>query len=330
MPDSSKLNTIHDDAIIFDGLIVSNWSEAVFRDMRRGGLTGANCTCSVWEGFRDTMLNIGQWNGWFRDHAELIVKARSVADIRQAKRDGRTAIVLGFQNTSAFEDRLDFIPIFKELGVGIVQMTYNTQNLVGSGCYESTDGGLSDFGHEVVGEMNRVGMLCDLSHVGAQTSRDVIEASTKPVAYSHCLPKGLKDHPRNKTDDELRFIAERGGFIGVTMFPPFLRRGNEAAISDYIEAIAYIINIAGEDAVGIGTDFTQGHGDDFMRWITQDKGYARQLTEFGPVKFPDGLGAIGDMANLTKGMADAGWRESRIHKILGENWLALLETAWDV
>ena len=176
--------------------------------------------------------------------------------------------------------------------------------------------------------MNRVGMLCDLSHVGSKTSRDVIEASAKPVAFSHCLPKGLKDHPRNKTDDELRFIAERGGFIGVTMFPPFLARGIEAGIADYIEAIEYIINIAGEDAVGIGTDFTQGYGDEFMRWITHDKGYARQLTEFGPVKFPDGLGAIGDMPNLSQGMQAAGWPADRIRKIMGENWLRLLEIAW--
>ena len=318
----------HDDAVIFDGLIVSNWGEAVFRDMRRGGLTGANCTCSVWEGFRDTMLNIGQWNRWFAEYGDLIVKARTTADIHQAKRNGKTAIVLGFQNTSAFEDRLEFVQVFKDAGVGIVQMTYNTQNLVGSGCYESTDGGLSDFGHEVVAEMNRVGMLCDLSHVGSKTSRDVIEASAKPVAFSHCLPKGLKDHPRNKTDDELRFIAERGGFIGVTMFPPFLARGIEAGIADYIEAIEYIINIAGEGAVGIGTDFTQGYGDEFMRWITHDKGYARQLTEFGPVKFPDGLGAIGDMPNLSQGMQAAGWPADRIRKIMGENWLRLLEIAW--
>jgi len=114
----------------------------------------------------DAMVKIGHWNHWFEVHGDLIVKARSVADIRQAKVDGRTAIVLGFQNTSAFEDRLEFIRIFKDAGVGIAQMTYNTQNLVGSGCYETTDGGLSDFGHNVVGEMNRVGMLCDLSHVG--------------------------------------------------------------------------------------------------------------------------------------------------------------------
>ena len=319
---------LHQDAVVFDGLIVANWSREVFEDMRRGGLTAANCTCSVWEGFHDTMANIGQWNRWFGDHGDLIFKARTTADIRTAKEQGKTAVVLGFQNTSAFEDRLDFIEIFKDAGVGIVQVTYNTQNLIGSGCYETTDSGLSDFGREVVAEMNRVGMLCDLSHVGSATSRDVIEVSTKPVAYSHCLPSGLKDHARNKSDDELCFIADRGGFIGVTMFTPFLKRGAEASIDDYIEAMDYVVNLAGEDCVGIGTDFTQGHGEPFFNWITHDKGYARKLTEFGEIKSPDGFSTIGDFPNLTLAMERAGWTETRIRKVLGLNWLRLLEEVW--
>lgn len=319
---------LHQDAVVFDGLIVANWSREVFEDMRRGGLTAANCTCSVWEGFHDTMANIGQWNRWFGDHGDLIFKARTTADIRTAKEQGKTAVVLGFQNTSAFEDRLDFIEIFKDAGVGIVQVTYNTQNLIGSGCYETTDSGLSDFGREVVAEMNRVGMLCDLSHVGSATSRDVIEVSTKPVAYSHCLPSGLKDHARNKSDDELCFIADRGGFIGVTMFTPFLKRGTEASIDDYIEAMDYVVNLAGEDCVGIGTDFTQGHGEPFFSWITHDKGYARKLTEFGEIKSPDGFSTIGDFPNLTLAMERAGWTETRIRKVLGLNWLRLLDEVW--
>jgi len=322
------VSDLHKDAVVFDGLIVSNWSREVFEDMRRGGLTAANCTCSVWEGFHDTMANIGQWNRWFREHGDLILKARTTTDIRDAKEQDKTAVVMGFQNTSAFEDRLDFIEIFKDAGIGVVQMTYNTQNLVGSGCYESTDSGLSDFGHQVVAEMNRVGMLCDLSHVGSVTSRNVIEASQKPVAYTHCLPTGLKDHPRNKTDEDLRFIANHGGFIGVTMFTPFLKHGGDSTVDDYIEAFDYIINIAGEDRVGIGTDFTQGHGDPFFKWITQDKGYARTLTEFGEINFPDGFSTIGDFPNLTTAMERAGWNETRIRKILGLNWLQLLDEVW--
>ena len=242
---------LHEEAIVFDGLIVANWSRAVFEDMRRGGVTAANCTCSIWEEFQPTIDNIAQWKRWFVDHDDVLLQVRTTADIARAKRAGKTGIVLGFQNTSAFEDQLGYVQIFKELGGGIVQMTYNTQNLVGAGCYETTDPGLSDFGREVVAEMNRVGILCDLSHVGPQTSEDTIRTSDQPVCYSHCLPSGLKEHPRNKSDAQLKFIADHGGFIGVTMFPAFLRAGTAATVDDYVEAIDYVIDIAGEDCIGV-------------------------------------------------------------------------------
>ncbi len=319
---------LHRDAIVIDGLVVSNWSREVFEAMRDGGLTAANCTCSIWENFRDTCLNLARWDRWVDAHRDLILKVRTTDDIRTAKQTGRVGVILGFQNTSGFDDQLDAVGFFKQAGVGIVQMTYNTQNLVGSGCYESTDGGLSDFGREVVAEMNRVGVLCDLSHVGANTSRDVILASRKPVAYSHCLPSGLKQHPRNKSDDELRFIAEHGGFIGVTMFPPFLKRGTAAGVHDVVEAIDYVIDLAGEDTVGIGTDFTQGHGAGFFDWITHDKGHARKLTDFGEITFPEGFATLAEYPNLTAAMADAGWPETKIRKILGLNWLRLLDEVW--
>jgi membrane dipeptidase len=314
--------------IIFDGLIVSKWGPEVFQDMRRGSLTAANCTCCVWEKFTDTMRNIAQWNGWFRAHPDLIVKARSVADIRQARQDNRTAIVLGFQNASAFEDQLGFIELFKEVGVGIAQLAYNTQNLVGSGCYESRDGGLSDFGHDVLAEMNRVGMMCDLSHVGPVTSEEVVRVSRKPVCYSHCLPAALKPHPRNKSNAQLRFIAEHGGFVGVTMFPPFLPRGPASTVDDYVAAISYVVDLIGEDQVGIGTDFTQGHGPRFFDWITHDKGDGRKLTEFGEIINPEGFRTIGEYPNLVRAMERAGWKIGRIEKIVGENWLRVFTEVW--
>ncbi|MCZ6646471.1 MAG: dipeptidase [SAR324 cluster bacterium] len=321
-------SNLHDEIIVFDGLIVSNWSRAVFEDMRRGGVTAANCTCSVWEGFRATMENIAAWQRWFVEHEDLLCQVRGTGDIRRAKENGRTGIVLGFQNVSAFEDQLGYVALFKQLGVGIVQMAYNTQNLVGTGCYESRDGGLSDFGREIVAEMNRVGIMCDLSHVGPVTSQDVIEASAKPVCYSHCLPSGLKAHPRNKSDAQLQDIAERGGFIGVTMFPPFLKQGTAATVSNYVEAIDYVINIAGEDCVGIGTDFTQDHGAQFFQWLTHDKGYARELTKFGEIINPEGLRTLGEFPNLTAAMEGAGWAESKIRKVMGENWLRVLADVW--
>src|SRR3954447_10374632 len=118
-------------------------------------------------------------------------------------------------------------------------MAYNTQNLVGTGCYESKDAGLSDFGHEVVAEMNRLGILCDLSHVGSRTSEDVILASKQPVAYSHCLPAGLKAHPRNKSDEQLRFIVDHGGFAGPsTMSSTFAARAMSVPVPTSRKAMA--------------------------------------------------------------------------------------------
>jgi membrane dipeptidase len=322
------MNELHRDLVVFDGLIVSNWSRPVFEDMRRGGVAAANCTVSVWEGFQATMDNVARFKRWFREHDDLIVQARSVEDVRRAKRDGRTAIVLGFQNVAAFEGELGYVQLFKEQGVGIAQLTYNTQNFVGSGCYETRDGGLSDFGHDVVAEMNRVGMMVDLSHVGAKTSDDAIRASTKPVCYSHCCPAALKAHPRNKSDEQLRFIVERGGFVGVTMFPPFLKNGPRSTVDDYVATIDYVVNLVGEDAVGVGTDFTQGHPDEFFRWITHDKGTGRKLTEFGEISNPEGLRTIGEFPNLTAAMQRAGWLEGKIRKVMGENWLRVLGEVW--
>lgn len=319
---------LHRELTVVDGLVVANFGRAIFEDMRRGGLTSANCTCSIWEGFRATMDNVARWKRWFREHNDLITQVTTSADIARAKREGKTGIILGWQNLTGIEDQIGYLQLFKELGVGIMQIAYNTQNLVGTGCYESRDGGLSDFGHEVIAEMNRLGILCDLSHVGAKTSEDVIKASKKPVAYTHCLPGALKAHPRNKSDEQLRFIVERGGFVGVTMFPPFLRRGTESTVDDYVEAIEYVIKLCGEDQVGFGTDFTQGYDRKFFEWITHDKGYARKLTEFGEIVNPAGIREIKDYPNLTAAMQKRGWKESRIRKVMGENWVRLLKDVW--
>jgi len=170
--------------------------------------------------------------------------------------------------------------------------------------------------------------MCDLSHVGETTSKEVIEVSEKPVCYSHCLPSGLKEHPRNKSDAELKFIADRGGFVGVTMFTPFLRAGIDATVDDYVEAIEYVMNIVGEDAIGIGTDFTQGHGQDFFEWLTHDKGYARRLTRFGKIINPEGIRTIGEFPNLTEALLRRGFSESQVRKIMGDNWVRVLKDVW--
>jgi membrane dipeptidase len=319
---------LHAKSIVIDGLIISDFNRAVFEDMRKGGLTAANCTCCVWENFTETMRNVMRWKKLLRENSDLITQVYTTADIERAKAEGKTGIILGWQNVTGIEDQLGYLELFKELGINIVQMAYNTQNLVGTGCYESKDGGLSDFGREVVAEMNRLGIMCDLSHVGAKTSEDVILASKKPVTYSHCLPSGLKAHPRNKSDEQLKFIVDHGGFVGVTMFPPFLKKGTSATVDDFIEAIEYVIGICGEDSVGIGTDFTQGYGREFFDWITLDKGYARRLTDFGDIVNPEGIRTIGEWPNITSAMERRGWKASRIEHVIGRNWLNTLKEVW--
>jgi membrane dipeptidase len=321
-------SALHRSAIVFDGLVVSNWSRAVFEDMRKGGITAANCTVSVWENFTESMKNVARFQRYFAEHGDILMPVRTTADIHRAKTEGKVGIVLGWQNTSGIEDQLPYLGLFKELGVGIMQLTYNTQNWVGTGCYESRDGGLSDFGREVVDEMNRLGILVDLSHVGLRTSEEAIRHSRQPVAFSHCCPLALKNHPRNKPDAILKLIAEKGGFVGVTMFPAFLKNGNNSTLDDYVETIEYVIGLAGEDAVGIGTDYTQGYGKDFFDWITLDKGYARRLTEFKEVVNPADFRTLGEWPNLTATMERRGWKEARIRKVLGENWVRLLRTVW--
>ena len=321
---------IHDDALVIDGLIISNWSRRVFEDMRRGGITAANCTCSVWEGFHQSMVNIAQWKGWFEEHADIITQVHQKGDIERAKAEGKVGIILGWQNTSGIEDQLLFLRVFCDLGVRVMQLTYNTQNFVGSGCMEGRDSGLSDFGREVIDEMNRCGILIDLSHVGSKTSEQAIRHSKKPVAYTHCAPNTLMAHPRNKTDDEFRLIAEHGGFVGVTTYPPFLSPDAASTLDDAVAAIEHVINIVGEDSVGIGTDFTQDQSADWFNWLSHDKGYGRRIFKrtWDVAPFPKELRSLADFPNVTAAMARRGWNAGRIRKVLGENWLRLLNEVW--
>lgn len=321
-------DTLHDRIDVVDGLIVSKWHRPVFEAMHRGGITAANCTCCIWEGFPETMKAVADFKSWIRTHSDILLQVFDTRDIKRAKQEGKVGVVLGWQNSTGFGDYLPLVQVYKELGLGIVQLTYNTTNSVGSGCYETTDTGLTDFGRELVHELNRSGILIDLSHVGAQTSRDAILESNEPVAYSHCLPTKVKEHPRNKSDEELRFIADAGGFVGVTMFPPFLPRGNDSTIDDYVDAMEHVVNVVGEEQTGIGTDFTQDHGPDFFDYITRDKGSARSLTTFGDIAALKGLESIEKMPNLTRTLEERGWSEERIEKVMGRNWIKLLERVW--
>ena len=328
MHDRSR--AVHDAAIIIDALQISSWGEAVFRNMRRGGLTAVNCTVSVLENFRQTIANIIEWDRVFNEYSNLIMPVRSSADIQAAKKAGKTGIIFGFQNTTAIEEDIGLLSIFHTLGVRLIQLTYMEANLVGQGCLERIDAGLTHFGLEVIDEMNRLGILIDLSHVGYRTTMDAIEASAKPVAFTHANPQSLCSHARNKPDDAIKALAKKGGVIGETMFPPFLTSVNDSTIEDFMDVIEYLVEMVGIDHVAIGTDFTEGQPREFFDWLLSGKskqGPAMAL-DF-PIQNPQGIQNSADFPNLTDALLTRGYTESEAGKILGENMVRLFKDVWN-
>ncbi|GLQ11905.1 hypothetical protein GCM10007913_38370 [Devosia yakushimensis] len=327
-----QAQSLHDRSIIVDGLQTSLWGRPIFEEMRAGGLTAVNVSTVLWENFREGIDYVSQWKHFLREHADILRPVRSVADIHAAKAENKTGIIIGWQNTSPLEDKLDYVEIFKDLGVGIMQLTYNTQNYSGAGYLEENDSGLTGFGREVLDEMGRVGVLCDLSHVGDKTSADAIAYAKGPVCISHVLPRALHNVKRNKPDHLFEACAEKGGLVGISLFAPGLAAGNDATVEDVLDAMEHVINLIGEDHVGIGTDFSldRPRPSDWLLWANRDKGTARTLTEFGSVKInkPEGIRRMTDMPNLTARMLARGWSETTIAKLLGGNWLRVLDAAW--
>ena len=316
------------DPFVFDGLVVAKWGPDIFHALRAGRVSAINATCALWENARQTMDNVARWIRWFDEFSDLIVPVRQVSDLELARSTNRTGVVLGFQNLSPIEDQLNYLGLYKALGVGVMQLCYNTTNLIGSGSYETHDSGLSDFGREVVAEMNRVGVAIDLSHVGEKTADDAIAASTVPVVMSHVLPKELKAHPRNKSWAQLKAVVDRGGLVSVTMFPAFLPKGPASTVDDYAAAIDLVVAHCGEDNVGFGTDFTDGQPPEFFEWLMRDKGYARTLTDFGSVKNPTGIETIQETSNLIAALERRRWTSARIDKVIGRNWIEYLSSVW--
>ena len=323
---------IYADSVVFDGLNVSNWSSPeVYRSLDAGQVTGINATVAIWEGFAQTMDNIAAWVHRFETRSDTLAQATTAADILAAKEMGKTGVVLGWQNSSPIGNDLDRLALFHALGVRIVQITYNERNLVGNGCYERTDDGLSMFGQDLVREMNRLGMLVDLSHVGDRTTLEAAELSDAPVSCTHANARGFYDHPRNKTDDALRLIAQNGGVIGANAFPPFLRNGFQSTLSDYADAIDDLVERVGIDHVGIGTDYTQAQPKAFFDWIFSQQGTKRrEVSESYPENLlhPAGMETPDSLSGVSRELSRRGYADADIAKILGGNWLRLFARVW--
>jgi membrane dipeptidase len=329
-PISPKAAQLHADAIVIDGLNISRWGdEIVYRHLRDGGITAINASVAVWEGTKQTLQNIGGFYRDFETYKDYIRPVTSVADIHTAKKENRTGVIIGFQNSTPIEEDLDLVEVFYKLGVRVIQITYNDLNFVGAGCYERRDVGLSQFGVDLVKEMNRLGMIVDLSHVGYKTTMDAIEESKSPVWFSHANPMALKEHCRNKTDEQVRALIRKGGVVGVNIFPPFLKREYQATIEDVVEVFDYWVSVAGIDHVSVGLDFTENQSEEWFRWLMSGKRkdspvYPLEL----PLKLPKGLTRSDEMPNLTNALLEHKYSPADVRKIMGENLLRLFGTVW--
>ena len=332
MNSESKTADVYQESVVIDGLNVSNWqSPAVYESLHDGNVTAINATIAVWEHYTETMDNIKGWLRRFRERSDTVSQVTTVQDILDAKATGRTGVIFGWQNATPIENDLDRLELFHRLGVRVIQVTYNERNLLGNGCWERNDEGLSNFGMDAVREMNRLGILIDLSHVGDRTTLDTIELSEVPVACTHANARSFVDNRRNKTDDALRLLAEKGGVVGATAWPPFLRKGWESTLADFGDAIEDMVERVGVDHVGIGTDYTQ---DQTSEWF--DVLMSQQGTKFSPRRLeypdvpahPEGLETPDKMSNIATELLGRGFSDEDVSKILGGNWLRLLRRVW--
>jgi len=310
-------------------------------DVRESGVTAINFTINEpGNGPNKFMLavkNIADLEHELTLHPNALMKILRGGDIQAAKASKRLGIIYGCQDTTMLEADLKNLVVFAYLGVRIVQPTYNIRNLMGDGCIETADGGLSKLGHDFIAEMNRLKLLLDLSHAGPRTIAEGIAASRAPTAITHTGCRALVDLPRNTRDSELRALAERGGVAGI-YFMPFLRESGQPHAEDLIRHIEHAVNVCGEDHVGLGTDgsisgvpLTDAYRAAFRKNVE-----ARQKAGYGaPGESADVLTIVPEyndplrFARLANDLSHRGWAEARIDKLLGANFARLFAEAWD-
>ncbi|MGA3158205.1 MAG: membrane dipeptidase [Steroidobacteraceae bacterium] len=318
----------------------SVFSERVLRDARASGLTAVNVTLGYVAGdddpFEYTVRDIAQMDATIRRQSEDVCKILSAAEILRAQAEGRIGLIYGFQNAVMLGNDAARVEIFANLGVRVIQLTYNPANALGDGSAEPLNRGLTPFGHEVVGQLNAHGLMVDLSHSGEQTCLEATRASARPVSINHTGCRALNDLPRNKTDEELRLVASRGGFIGI-YFMPFLDPSGHATAEEVVAHIDHAVSVCGEDHVGIGTDGSTTPIDDLeaykaalAREVAARRAAGIGAAGEGPDTFPFTVDLRGpnQFRELAKRLQDRGYSSARIDKILGQNFLRFAKDVW--
>ncbi len=311
---------------LIDGLQYANWSEKIFRQMRAGGVDAVHVTITYHETFRESAANIARWNRWFETYPDLIFQGFTAADIDVARATKRTAIFFGAQNPSCIEDDIGLVQILHQLGLRFMQLSYNNQSLLATGCYEAEDHGLTRMGRAVVAEMNRVGMVVDMSHSAERSTLDTIAHSARPIAITHANPASWHAARRNKSDTVLRALAARGGMLGFSLYPHHLRGGSACTLADFCTAVARTADLIGIEHIGIGSDLCQDHPDSVVEWMRVGR-WTKQV-DFGEgtaaapgfPPMPAWFGDNRDFGTIAHGLAQTGMTKSEIAAIMGGNW----------
>ena len=272
------------------------------------------------------------WKQVFAQNSDKILKVLTSRDIERAHREKKLGIIMSSQHPEIIADDPNLLTVYHELGLRIMQLAYYTQTSLGEGYYERTDGGLTRLGLAVIEEMNRLGMLVDVSHCGDQVVFDAIEFSKTPVAITHANPRALVDHKRNKTDEQIKALASRGGVIGVNGYSPIMDRGGDRpGFSDLLDFIDYIVNLVGPDHVGLGLDvtpfWTEPRYEEWAQAFPELRGRFgwRERSIFTN---EDGQDEVSRVKKITRGLVARGYSDEDIKKILGLNFLRLFKVVW--
>lgn len=317
-----------------DALQYANWSERIFRQMRAGSVDAVHVTITYHENFRETVLNIESWNRWFERFPELIFQGRTARDVDIARETGRTAIFFGAQNPSCIEDDIGLVEVLHTLGLRFMQLTYNNQSLLASGCYEEEDSGLTRMGRAVIAEMNRVGLVVDMSHSGERSTLEAIGHSARPIAITHANPASWHPALRNKSDPVLRALAQSGGMLGFSLYPHHMKGGGACTLTDFCEMIARTADLIGIEHIGIGSDLCQDQPDSVVAWMRNGRWTKQQdfgegsASNPGFPPMPDWFRDNRDFSNLAGELFRLGMTTAEVDAIMGGNWRTFFDESF--
>ena len=309
-----------------DNLQYCNWSREIFEFNRAAGLDAVHVTIVYHEDYDELLVEIKKWEKLFSDNSDLIFQGKDYNDIEKANLEKKTAIFFGFQNCSPIEDDINLVEKVHNLGCRFMQLTYNNQSLLATGCYEKIDSGVTNFGREAIKEMNRVGVVIDMSHSAEKSTFDAIELSDKPIAITHSNPSFWHSAKRNKSNDLLKTLSESGGMLGLSLYPHHLKNNTNCTIESFCEMVAKTADIMDNKNIGIGSDLCLNQPDTIVEWMrngtwSKSKNYGEgSKNKPGFPNQPEWFKDARGFENIENGLKKIGFSDTETHGILGNNW----------